>query len=66
MRLSDYLKREGISGSEFARRTGLSEGTISLLCRDATWPSEKTMTAIHRETGGEVTPNDFFNPESAQ
>lgn len=66
MKLADYLKREGISNTEFARRTGLSEGTVSLLCRDATWPSEKTANTIYRETGGEVTPNDFFKPEAAQ
>lgn len=66
MKLSDWLKREGVSGTEFARRTGLSEGTVSLLCRDATWPGLKTANAIHRATGGEVTPNDFFKPEAAQ
>lgn len=62
MKLAAYLEREGLSGTEFARRTGLSEGMVSLLCRDATWLSEKTAAAIFRETGGEVTPNDFFNP----
>lgn len=65
MKLSDWLERESVTGAEFARRTGLSEGMISLLCRDATWLSEKTAIAIHRETAGEVTPNDFFSPEAA-
>ena len=68
MKLSEWLKREGISGAEFARRAGLSEGTISLLTRDATWPTRDTAETITRVTNGEVTPNDFFfdRKEAAQ
>jgi len=66
MRLSDWLKREEMSGAEFARRTGLSEGMVSLLCRDATWLSQKTAQTIRDATGGDVTPNDFLPIEAAQ
>lgn len=64
MKLSDWLKREKISKAAFARRTALSEGMISLLCRDATWLSKETAQTIKEATGGDVTPNDFL-PEVA-
>lgn len=66
MKLSDWLKREGISGAEFARRTELSEGMVSLLTRDATWLSRDTANTIMKATGGEVTPTDFLTSERAQ
>lgn len=66
MKLSDWLDREHMSKAEFARRTSLSEGMVSLLCRDATWLSQKTAKTIRDTTGGEVTPNDFLSAEAAQ
>lgn len=66
MKLSDWLKREGLSKAEFARRTALSEGMVSLLCRDATWLSKETAKTIKDTTGGDVTPNDFLPVEAAQ
>lgn len=65
MKLSDWLKREEISGAEFARRTGISEGMISLLSRDETWLSRETAQRILTATNGDVTPNDFMlTPEA--
>lgn len=66
MKLADYLATEGISNAEFARRTGLSEGTISLLVRGESWLSKGTADRIFEATAGRVTPNDFFRPEAAQ
>lgn len=66
MKLADWLKQENMSAAEFARRSGISEGMVSLLCRDSAWLSKKTARAIHRQTGGAVTPNDFFSPEAVQ
>lgn len=66
MKLADYLKREGISGAEFARRTGISEGMISLLCRGETWLSKETAIRIRLATGGDVTPTDFLPIEAAE
>lgn len=65
MKLSAYLEREGLTGAEFARRSGLSEGTISLLCRGEIWLSRETARKIVEATSGDVTPNDFMNVESA-
>lgn len=67
MKLSDWLKREEISGAEFARRASLSEGMVSLLARDETWLSRETAQKILAATNGDVTPNDFLitEPEAA-
>jgi plasmid maintenance system antidote protein VapI len=67
MRLADYLDREKISPAEFARRIEMSEGMVSLLCRDQTWLSKKTAQRIFDITGGSVTPTDFLpQPEAAE
>lgn len=64
MKLAEYLDREKISRVEFARRIEMSEGMVSLLCRDGTWLSRETAQRILRSTGGEVTPTDFLPVES--
>ena len=66
MKLSAYLEREGISGAEFARRSGLSEATISLLCRGKIWLSSKSVKKIADASNGEVTANDFVPCEAAE
>lgn len=60
MKLAEWLEREEMSAAEFARRTSLSEGMVSLLCRGATWMSRRTATIIRDATGGEVLPDDFL------
>lgn len=60
MKLAEYLSRENLSGAEFARRVGLSEGMVSLLCRGETWLSKDTAQKIITATNGEVTPTDFL------
>ena len=61
MKLDDWLKRNSISRADFARRTGLSKGSISQICnQDTAWVSRETAQLILRETGGAVTPNDFL------
>lgn len=66
MKLAHYLAREHLSGVEFARRIDMSEGMVSLLCRDGTWLSKETAQKILRETGGEVTPTDFLTSAPAE
>lgn len=61
MKLNDWLKRNTIRRADFARRTGLSKGSISQICnQEAVWVSRDTARLILRETGGAVTPNDFL------
>ncbi len=64
MKLSDWLKRGGVSRSEFARRIGVSPGAVTLICRgQGAWLSRETAERIVDETHGAVTPNDFLlNP----
>ena len=61
MKLTDWLKRNGVSRAEFARRVGVSPGAVTLICRDdGAWLSRDTAERIVAETGGAVTPNDFL------
>ena len=67
MKLDDWLKRNTISRADFARRTGLSKGSISQICnQEAVWVSRDTARLILRETGGAVTPNDFLDSSAAK
>ena len=61
MKLGEWLKQNNVSRAEFARRTGLSKGSISQFCnQDDVWVSRETAEQILRETAGAVTPNDFL------
>ncbi|MEJ0096150.1 MAG: 3,4-dihydroxy-2-butanone-4-phosphate synthase [Methylocella sp.] len=61
MKLGDWLKRNNVSRADFARRVGLSKGSISQFCnQDDAWVSRETAQQILRETSGAVTPNDFL------
>ena len=64
MKLTDWLRQNGVSRAEFARRIGVSPGAVTLICRgDGAWLSRDTAERIVAETGGAVTPNDFLlNP----
>lgn len=64
MKLSDWLRRAGVTRAEFARRIGVSPGAVTLICRDdGAWLSRETAERIVAETDGAVTPNDFLlNP----
>jgi 3,4-dihydroxy 2-butanone 4-phosphate synthase/GTP cyclohydrolase II len=68
MKLTDWLRRNGVSRAEFARRIGVSPGAVTLICRDdGGWLSRDTAERIVAETGGAVTPNDFLlNPPTAR
>lgn len=66
MKLTDYLTEEGLTNAEFARMAELSEGTISLLCRDEVWLSRATAAKIIKASNGKVTPNDFLQTEGAE
>lgn len=68
MKLADWLKIPNPDGSrkqrqKFAEQIGVTPTMITAYCKEtgAMWPSKETMTAIVRETGGQVTPNDFLD-----
>jgi 3,4-dihydroxy 2-butanone 4-phosphate synthase / GTP cyclohydrolase II len=61
MKLDQWLKRNGVTRADFARRIGVSSGAVTLICReDGGWLSRETAERIIAETGGAVTPNDFL------
>lgn len=61
MRLSDYIEREGLTGTEFARKAGIQQSAVSKILAglDA---YGKTWAAIEKATGGEVTAGSHFEP----
>lgn len=62
MKLGDWLKHNGVSRADFARRIGVSPGAVTLICRDdGAWLSRETAERIVAETQGAVTPNDFLS-----
>jgi 3,4-dihydroxy 2-butanone 4-phosphate synthase/GTP cyclohydrolase II len=67
VKLTDWLRRNGVGRAEFARRIGVSPGAVTAICRgDGAWLSRETAERIVAETRGAVTPNDFLlNPPIA-
>jgi 3,4-dihydroxy 2-butanone 4-phosphate synthase / GTP cyclohydrolase II len=62
MKLGDWLKRNGVTRADFARRIGVSPGAVTLICREhGSWLSRETAERIVAETLGAVTPNDFLS-----
>lgn len=67
MTLSDYLKANELTLTEFARRIGTSHArTVERYAKGQQVPNREMMTRIVEVTGGAVTPNDFFGIEPAQ
>lgn len=64
MQLKEYLTKNKIGVSEMAEKTGFSQSACSMWAANQRIPSKKNMQKIFAYTGGEVTPNDFFNIES--
>jgi 3,4-dihydroxy 2-butanone 4-phosphate synthase/GTP cyclohydrolase II len=62
MKLGDWLKSNGVTRADFARRIGVSPGAVTLICREGrAWLSRETAERIVAETDGAVTPNDFLH-----
>jgi transcriptional regulator with XRE-family HTH domain len=65
MKLASWLQIPNEDGTrkrrrDFAARIGVTPSMITAYCEDRMWPKRALMEAIVRETGGEVTPNDFI------
>jgi transcriptional regulator with XRE-family HTH domain len=62
MKLADLLISEGLTYSAFAHRIGSAHArTVERYAKGLQRPNAAMMEAIARETGGRVTPNDFFD-----
>lgn len=64
MRLADWLKSTKTRRYDFADRICVSPSLVTDYCAGRTWPSSDKMEAIVRETGGQVTANDFLSGEA--
>src|SRR5580658_2037783 len=61
MKLADWLTRNNVKRSDFARRIGLSPGAVTQICKgEGAWVSRETAEQILAQTRGAVTPNDFL------
>lgn len=61
MTLRDWLKKQGMTPTAFARLMGVSHSTVLRYLSGDRIPEKDVMERIARETGGAVTPNDFFD-----
>lgn len=63
MKLKDWMARQGITQTQFADMSGISQSTISRLTAEPPMlnPSRKIVRAIVAATGGCVTANDLFD-----
>ena len=59
MRLDDYITEQGLSRAAFAAKLGMSEASLSRICRGAQNITSATMRSIGELTRGAVTPNDL-------
>ena len=61
MKLADWLTRNNVKRSDFARRIGVSPGAVTQICKgEGAWVSRETAEQILAQTRGAVTPNDFL------
>lgn len=60
MTLQEYLDLPGRTATKLAVATGASVSTITRAAKGTILPSKPLMEKIFHETGGKVTPNDFF------
>lgn len=61
MKMSSYIAAHGLTLTEMAVRLGLPVQTVSRYASGARRPREAEMVRIYEVTGGQVTPNDFFD-----
>lgn len=66
MKLTDWLKDNKVTQTDFAERIGVTPGFISQICSGTSRPGLDRIGAIHRETLGQVTAADWIDlPEQA-
>lgn len=70
MKLADWFRQPNADGSKrrkgaFAAAIGVTPSMITEYCEGRMWPGREKMEAIVRETGGQVTANDFLQMEAA-
>lgn len=61
MKLAEWLKKTKTRRYRFAERIGVRASVVSDYCNGRYCPRPRVAEAIIRETGGEVTANDFLS-----
>ncbi len=61
MTLAEFLKSRGIKRKDFAERIGVTAQSVARYLAGEAVPRLDVMKAIHRETAGAVTANDFYD-----
>jgi transcriptional regulator with XRE-family HTH domain len=61
MKLNDWLKREGLTPTDLAKRMKRPQATIARYASGQRIPEPPIMKEIFEVTAGEVTPNDFYD-----
>lgn len=60
MTLVDYLKINGLTQDQFARRLGCDRSTVSRIASGKVNPDRVMVEAIFKASDGQITPNDLF------
>lgn len=65
MTLGDWLRERGMTPTEFGKRICKPQATIQRYVSGKRIPEPEIMNLIVSETGGAVTPNDFYGMRAA-
>ena len=60
MKLSDWLKENGVLRKDFAARIDVSPSYITAMCDGSVWPGRGVLESVVEATDGKVQPNDFL------
>lgn len=63
MRLSDWMRLQGLSDDQVAEKVEVDRATISRIRRGKHKPSWRVIERLHEITGGDVGADDFLKPE---
>lgn len=68
MQLSEFLRLNEVTLTDFAARIGTTTATVSRIADGLVVPRRKLLIRIYEETGGAVTPNDLtgIHPKTVQ
>jgi len=63
MKISDYIKQEGISQAEFARRIGVDRSTVTLWIQGLRRPASDMALHIEQVTDGSIHHDELLYPK---
>lgn len=58
--LRGWLTANGVTMVAFAKKAGVTHSTVSRWCTGEVFPRGKKLVAIHRQTNGAVSADDFL------